>query len=256
MSSDFYDAEMAEKQERMARTKDMVRQRAELMRVLSPKHNEAILELGCGNGIFTRDLLEAVKPEGRIVGLDSSEAILNMADHNCPEGEFVLGDAQNLPFEDATFDAVVAAQLFCFLEDVDRALSETLRVLKPQGRVVILDTDWDTLVWRAGDPDLMARVMAAHEAVYTDAHLPKSLPQRLSHAGFRDTNADSFVVLNTEFGEDTYARQSAGFAVSIMEGSPDFSTAEQKSWLNDLEKLEQAGGFFFSLNRYIVSAIK
>lgn len=210
MSSGLYDAEMAEKQERMAQTKDMVRQRAELMRALSPKPNEIILELGSGNGIFTRDLLEVVKPGGRIVGLDSSEAMLSMAGHICPDGEFVFGDAQDLPFEDASFDAVVAAQLFCFLEDVDRALSESFRVLKPQGRVVILDTDWDTLVWRAGNPDLMARVMAAYKAGYADANLPRSLPQRLSHAGFSDADTDSFVVLNTEFGEDTYARQSAG----------------------------------------------
>ena len=56
--SDFYNAEMAAQQERMARTKDMVRQRSEHMRFLSPKPGEQILELGSGNGIFARDLVE------------------------------------------------------------------------------------------------------------------------------------------------------------------------------------------------------
>ena len=256
MMSDFYDAEMATKQERMALTKDMVRQRSELMRSLSPKLGEHILELGSGNGIFTRELVDCVASGGHVIGLDSSEAILEMARHNCPDGEFVLADAQDLPFENATFDAIVAAQLFCFLGDVDRALAEAFRVLKPGGRIVILDTDWDTLVWRANNPELMELVQAAYKAVYADAYLPRTLRQRLEQASFSNIEIDSYVVLNTDFGDDTYARQSAGFAVSIMEDSGEFSTEEQASWLDDQERLNKDGGFFFSLNRYIFSGRK
>lgn len=256
MSSDFYDAEMAAKQERMARTKDMVRQRAEIMRVLSPKQGEAILEVGSGNGIFVRELLDAVGKDGRVVGADSSDAILEMARHICPGGEFVEADAQVLPFEDQTFDVVVAAQVFCFLSDVDQAVSEAYRVLKPAGRIVVLDTDWDTLVWKSSDPDLMERVMKHYKAVYADAHLPRSLPQRMARAGFSNVTVEGFVVLNTNFGEKTYARQSAGFAMSIMESSEDFTPDERAAWLEDQEELARTGGFFFSLNRYLVSAQK
>jgi ubiquinone/menaquinone biosynthesis C-methylase UbiE len=179
-----------------------------------------------------------------------------MARHFCPDGEFVQGDAQDLPFEDATFDAIVAAQLFCFLGDVDQALLEAARVLKPGGRIVVLDTDWDSLIWRNNNPELMARMLAAYKAVYADAHLPKSLRQRLIKTGFSKIDVDSFVVLNTGFRDDTYARQTAGFAISIMDGSQEFSAAEKTSWLADLELLDQNGGFFFSLNRYIFTGRK
>ncbi|SFL43853.1 methyltransferase domain-containing protein [Shimia aestuarii] len=254
--SDFYNEEMAAQQERMARTKDMVHQRSELMRVLSPRTGEHILELGSGNGIFARELVDCVGASGRVVGLDSSEAINAMAQHLCPQGEFLLGDAQSLPFEDATFDAVVAAQLFCFLGDVDQALREAFRVLRPGGRIVILDTDWDTLVWRNNKPDLMSRMLVAYRTVYADAHLPKSLGQRLISSGFSNVTTESFVVLNTDFGDDTYAKQTAGFATAIMEGSPDFSAEEQMSWLEDQQLLDQSQGFFFSLNRYVFSGRK
>ena len=180
MSSDFYDCELAAKQERMARTRDMVRQRNEITRLLSPGPGEVILEVGSGNGILARELLEAVGSEGRVVGVDTSEAILQTARHVCPEGHFLPADAQDLPFEGGTFDAVVTAQVFCFLGDVDRAIAEARRVLKPGGRLVVLDTDWDTLVWKSDDPEFMARVMKLYQAVYTDAHLPRSLPQRLA----------------------------------------------------------------------------
>lgn len=256
MSSSFYDADMAAKQEQMARTRDMIRQRAEIIRILSPGRGEAILELGSGNGILVRELLEAVGPEGRIVGLDASDAILEMARQLCPEGEFLAGDAQNLTFDDATFDAVVAAQVFCFLDDVDRSIAETYRVLKPGGRLVVLDTDWDSLIWKSGDPDLMARVMKEYQAYYSDAHLPRSLPPRLANAGFSKIEVESFVVLNTSFGADTYARQSAEFATSIMENSDAFTSEEQAAWLGDQERLADSGGFFFSLNRYLISAQK
>jgi ubiquinone/menaquinone biosynthesis C-methylase UbiE len=254
--SDFFNAEMAAQQERMARTTDMVRQRSELVQALSPKPGEHILELGSGNGIFARELVELVGSEGHVTGLDSSETILEMASHICPDGEFVLGDAQHLPFEDATFDAIVAAQLFCFLGEVDRALTEAFRVLKPAGRIVILDTDWDTLVWRAKNPELMERMLAAYKAVYGDAYLPRSLRQRLVQTGFSSIEIDSFVVLNTDFGDDTYAKQTAGFAISIMDESPEFSVEEQGNWLEDQELLDQNGGFFFSLNRYILTGSK
>lgn len=256
VSSAFYNAEMAARQEQMARTKDMVRQRAEIMRLLSPGPGEKILEIGSGNGILVRELIEAVGPGGRVVGLDASDAILDMARHICPNGEFVHGDAVNLPFDDGTFDAVVAAQVLCFLDDVDCAVTEMYRVLKPGGRVVVLDTDWDTLVWKSDDPELMARVVNEYKAVYSDAGLPRSLPSRLARAGFSNIDMESFVVLNTIFGEDTYARQSAEFATSIMEKSPDFTPQEQTAWLEGQEELARANEFFFSLNRYLIVGCK
>jgi ubiquinone/menaquinone biosynthesis C-methylase UbiE len=91
MCSGFYNAEMAAKQEQMAKTRDLVRQRAEIMRLLSPDRGETILELGSGNGILVRDMLEAVGPKGRIVGLDTSDAILETAQHICPRRSFSLG---------------------------------------------------------------------------------------------------------------------------------------------------------------------
>lgn len=61
--------------------------------------------------------------------------------------EFHLGDATRLPFPENHFDAAVSSQVFEYLSDVPTALAEMWRVLRPGGRVLIHDTDWDSIVW-------------------------------------------------------------------------------------------------------------
>ncbi len=70
---------------------------------------------------------------------------------------FRVGDAANLPFDDATFDAVMSSQVFEYLDEVPAGLAEAFRVLKPGGRVLIHDTDWGALLWYSS---------AAHGANY------------------------------------------------------------------------------------------
>jgi arsenite methyltransferase len=57
-------------------------------------------------------------------------------------------------------------------------------VLRPGGRVLVLDTDWDSIVWRSGDDERMERVLAAWEEHLVDPHLPRSLKGSLERAGF------------------------------------------------------------------------
>ena len=55
-----------------------------------------------------------------------------------------------LPFPDASLDFVVAIQVYEYVPDIDRALAECVRILRPGGRLAIVDTDWDTFVLQAG----------------------------------------------------------------------------------------------------------
>ena len=57
------------------------------------------------------------------------------------------GDAVALPFPDDTFAFVGSAQVFEYVPDVARAVSEVYRVLRPSGRLALINTDWQTLIW-------------------------------------------------------------------------------------------------------------
>ena len=104
-------------------------------------HN--ILDVGTGPGIVA-NLLAGLGHN--VIGIDSSENMLKRAAENSAalyhSLEFVQGDAENLPFEDDSFDAVVNRYVLWSLPDPKRALSEWRRVLRRGGRLVIVDGTW------------------------------------------------------------------------------------------------------------------
>lgn len=82
------------------------------------------LDVACGTGFVTRHL------PGDVVGLDQSDAMLELARDRMPHAEFVEGDALSLPFENGSFDRVFASWFYCHLEEPDRMrfLAEVRRV--------------------------------------------------------------------------------------------------------------------------------
>ena len=97
---------------------------------------DRVLDACCGTG----DLARAARTEGgRVTGLDFSERMLEHARRKSDEIEWAQGDLLELPFEDASFDACTVGFGLRNVDDLDRALSELRRVLRPGGRLGILE---------------------------------------------------------------------------------------------------------------------
>lgn len=103
----------------------------DLAAVLEP--GMRVLDAGCGSGAIARNTL-AVEPAARLTLLDASARMLAKAE-DVP-AERVAGDVQRLPFPDCTFDVVVSAWAIETVDDPVRAVSEYLRVIAPDGRVL------------------------------------------------------------------------------------------------------------------------
>ena len=101
------------------------------------------LDLCCGTGDLALALAAGSGPDGRVVGSDFSEPMLELARHKSGEEglpvEFGWADALELPYGDESFDAVTVGFGARNLADLERGLSEMARVLRPGGRLVILE---------------------------------------------------------------------------------------------------------------------
>jgi ubiquinone/menaquinone biosynthesis C-methylase UbiE len=102
---------------------------------------DTVLDVGCGPGNFTRAFAEEV-PRGLVVGLDASGPMLVRAveETAARNVEYVRGDASDLPFKDASFDAVCCFAALYLIDDPHGAIDEIVRVLRPGGRVALLSS--------------------------------------------------------------------------------------------------------------------
>ena len=93
----------------------------------------SLLDAGCGAGGAAR---LAAERGAAVSGLDAAEGLLAFARASVPDAEFRVGDIQELPYEDDTFDAVIAANSIQYTSDRVASLRELRRVCKPGGRIV------------------------------------------------------------------------------------------------------------------------
>lgn len=254
-----YDEELSRSQKVVALAPDMIAQRQCIHHALNLQPGERVLDIGSGNGIMVQEMAEAVGPDGLSAGVDAAETMTSMARAHCrhlTNAHLETAHADRLPFENHSFDVVTSAQCLSYASDVPVILFEINRVLKPGGRLVILETDWASLVWNCSNRHLMDKIMAGYLNIYTNPHLPRTLSHQLTDTGFAVTNRSSFPIVNWTHAPDTFAGLQIGFVRSQAE-SKEFVTAEElQMWLDDLRETERLCECFFSLNRYLFSASK
>jgi demethylmenaquinone methyltransferase / 2-methoxy-6-polyprenyl-1,4-benzoquinol methylase len=117
--------------------------RRKAIRMLQTSQPKLILDVATGTGDFALEALK-LNPD-KVIGIDISEGMLEvgrrkMKERNLTEKiELQLGDSENLPFEENKFDALIVAFGVRNFENLEKGLSEMLRVIKPGGTVVILE---------------------------------------------------------------------------------------------------------------------
>ncbi len=103
---------------------------------LGPTYDRRVLDVATGTGAVA---LELSKTGCHVVGLDQSGEMLAVAKRRLPEVEFVEASAEELPFEDASFEALTVTYLLRYVDDPGATLRELARVVKPGGAIASLE---------------------------------------------------------------------------------------------------------------------
>ena len=141
-----FNSDLSTLQQKMAASSAGVNRRQEILTALSVETGQSILDIGCGGGHLIEDLALAVGPRGKALGLDPSESQLTGANKRCvnlSNVELLCRPAEDTQLSNNSLDSATSTQTLEYIEDVDMALCELARVIKPSAKFVNVSILWD-----------------------------------------------------------------------------------------------------------------
>jgi ubiquinone/menaquinone biosynthesis C-methylase UbiE len=134
-------------------------------------------------------------------------------------------------------------------------LAELHRVLKPDGRYVIIDTDWDSMVFHSVDPALTSRILGIFEGHLADAHLPRTLGSKLRAKNLSVSRIEPFVQMSPG-NADAYAKALTKLISDYVRDKGGLTNADVDGWEQGLNTLESSNEAFMSLNQFFFTGHK
>lgn len=170
------------------------RVRGDAMNRLNLLAGDVICDIGCGAGSELVRLAQIVGPTGRLIGVEVSTTMLEEAALRATDAgvvvELVEADGRATGLADASVDAVRIERVIQHVGDADALIAEAVRITRPGGRIVVIDTDWGSLVSWPGDRDVLRRLKGVLEfGRLADPWSGRQLHGALQRAGLADVSS-------------------------------------------------------------------
>lgn len=216
-----------------------------------------VLEVGCGAGDDVRTIARRIGPDGHVIGIDSSaptiaEAGRRSEGRNLPVS-FQVGDAFALDLPDGSVDRCRAERLLMHATGEPAAIiGELIRVLRSDGRAVVFDFDWDTLVIDGAERELTRRIVRSYSDGVRNGWVGRALPRLLRDGGFADVTVVPHAV---EIPFDFFGWILSGHLdAAIATGT--FTPKELIGWWDELDAAHERERFFAAILGFVVTGIK
>jgi ubiquinone/menaquinone biosynthesis C-methylase UbiE len=221
--------------------------RAHSYELLDLPPGSAVVDVGCGAGRAVGELTER---GSRAIGVDVNEQMIAAARDRRPSGDFRVGNADDLPLEDAEVAGYRAEKVFHEIADAARALREARRVLVPGGRVVLIGQDWDTFVIDSDDPALTRTIVHARADMLPNPRAARRYRSLLLDGGFEEVEVEVRTGILTD-------EAMLPLLTGLAEGARAAGaiTAEQlAAWVTEQTERARAGRMFLALPLFLASA--
>jgi ubiquinone/menaquinone biosynthesis C-methylase UbiE len=227
-----------------------------ILQALRLAPGQTVVDLGCGTGADVIDIARLVGPDGRVVGVDVSEALISEARRRWAVSElpieFRIGDAQKLEFDDGSFDACRTERMLMHVPDEQQALAEMVRVTRRGGRVVAFDFDHDTHIVDSLQKDTTRTVVRSFNDRIQHGWIGRQLPRLFREHGLTDvTVVPHQLFLPLEF----YELLLGGHLVRIQDEGL-LTPEEVERWWTDLRARAQRREFIATITAFIVVGTK
>jgi ubiquinone/menaquinone biosynthesis C-methylase UbiE len=205
-----------------------------------------VLDLGCGLGSDSLMLAERVGPAGQVTGLDRSEIMIGRARERAAERNldvrFVVGDAAELPFEDAHFDAVWAERVLVHVADPARVFEQVRRVLVPHGVVCFEEFDYEALVLDSAYPAVTRRLVDELVRRASQPRIGRALRRLAVHGGLHDVSVET--TLHAFPDSATFEQViGAGPVLDELLRRGELTEQQVQGWRSDLRAADRDGTF-------------
>ncbi|MEM7600209.1 MAG: methyltransferase domain-containing protein [Verrucomicrobiota bacterium] len=204
-----------------------------------------VLDLGCGTGVVTRQLIESLAPGSEVHGGDVSAELLKQAKLCSPNSGIIWDHLPSgpLPYADETFDAVTMHTLLSHVPNPLSILAESKRILKPDGRLIVFDADHAGTTYSQSDFEKTRRMdHLLISAIATNPDVCRQLPRLFKESGFGLSSHCVDVISECCLG-DYWLSSVEGFA-RLIPTLGAVSANEGEAWVKHMRASHEDGTFF------------
>jgi SAM-dependent methyltransferase len=221
---------------------------------------ERVLDAGCGLGENTIVLAQFVGPSGSAVGVDLSSHLIERARQRAApslHAGYKVADLAKLPFEAETFDAVYCERVFQHLQDPDAVMAELCRMLRPAGRLVVVDIDHSRTARDADDAELADLFDELALITVANPRSGRELRSRMVRAGFEDVAVDATLEVITDADRwRAMTQQSLSEQLEKLVEAGAIARERADAYIEDQTRRQMEGRFLASASLYCVSGTK